>query len=60
MQCGIAVRTIARKLVAYIRQSGIASKAINQTRNALPSEAVAFCAANLEKVKGAFKLAESA
>jgi hypothetical protein len=58
MERGTAVRTVARELVAHIRQPGRTAIAINQARNAPPSVTVAFCAANLKK--GAFKFPESA
>jgi hypothetical protein len=54
------VRTVVRELVAYIRQPGIAPEAINQARNTFPSVAVAFGAANLEKMKGVFKVTDRA
>ena len=57
---GAAARTIARELVAYIRQPGIAPEAINQACNTLPTVAVALGAADLEKMKGDFKVPERA
>jgi hypothetical protein len=55
---GAAVRTIARELVAQIRQPGIASEAIDQARDALTSVALALAAANFKKSNS--KLTESA
>jgi hypothetical protein len=46
--------------MAYIWQPGIPPKAINQARYTLPSVAVAPGAADLEEMKGAFKVPERA
>ena len=46
--------------MTHIRQPGIAPKALNQARETLPPVAVAFRAADLKKMKGAFEVPESA
>ena len=57
---GFALWAVGDELAAKVRQPCPSSIPLNQPRNALPSVAVAFCAANLKQMKGAFKFTESA